>query len=43
MFVMPGESGTKFFKQWEGAVLAVPKPLPGKVSRPKDDIQQGLF
>jgi putative SOS response-associated peptidase YedK len=39
----PVKEAPKFFKQWEGTLLAFPKPLPGRTPRPKEDTQPGLF
>jgi hypothetical protein len=41
----PVKEAPKFFKQWEGTLLAFPKPLPGRTvtARQKDDIQPGLL
>jgi hypothetical protein len=39
----PVKEAPKFFRQWEGTLLAFPKPLPGRAPRPKDDTQPGLF
>jgi hypothetical protein len=39
----PVKEAPKFFRQWNGMLLAFPKPLPGKTQRPNDDTQPGLF